>query len=522
MIIRKPYAFLMKYFRKIHILILALGVFIFYKTSTFYSFVKQYMTTGVYNPYIESVKHYASDFLYLALILIIAILVTIVILLKRKKKPIVDYLIVIGEYAFVFIIFIIGARYFNNLDDALIIEKDIRLVRDLLLIGSIPQYITFVWVIIRILGIDLNRFGFKQDEEFNEISEEDREEVEVAVEVDKDVYKRELKKRIRFLKYYYKENTFILNIIISIIFIALVTVISISISQGDKTYKEKRTFNANNYSITINDSYISKYDKSGNIIEKNSSFVIIDVSVENNSESRIMDIEKFLLVSNKYKYVPTLKYNESFKDLGNGYVKKELKKDSTNRFLLIYKVDNKMLDKKIILYYQNVRGGFDFNYYKIKLNPDVYNNQVAKEKSSLNKTLDINDKKIKITNFEIGNTYPYLHRKCDVNGCYITSDNLITTDKKIIKLDIDTNDFDGSSFIDFLDTYGKIIYRVDGKEKKYEIYNPITVKYNGNSSFLIVNNDITTADQIYLSITIRNNTYKYYLKGDEVDERNTK
>ena len=68
MIIRKPYAFLMKYFRKIHILLLMLSIFIFYKTNTFYSFVKQYMKTGVYNPYIESVKNYASDFLYLLLL----------------------------------------------------------------------------------------------------------------------------------------------------------------------------------------------------------------------------------------------------------------------------------------------------------------------------------------------------------------------------------------------------------------------------------------------------------------------
>ncbi len=515
MIIRKPYAFLMKYFRKIHILLLMLSIFIFYKTNTFYSFVKQYMKTGVYNPYIESVKNYASDFLYLLLIFTFIILGAIFILLRRKKKPTIDYLIVIGEYLFVFIVFIVGAKYFNGLDDSLMVEKSIRLVRDLLLICSIPQYIIFVWLIIRILGIDLNRFGFKQDEEFNEISEEDREEVEVAVEVDKDAYIREIKKRIRFLKYYYKENTFILNIVFSVITISFVILISILISKGDKTYKEGKAFNANNYNITINDSYISKYDRSGNIIEKNSSFVILDVSVINNIEKRFMDIEKFLLVSNKYKYVPTLKYNNQFKDLGKGYVKQELKRNSKNNFILIYKVDNKMLDNQFVLYYQNIRGKFDFNYYKVKLKPDVYNQKVSNKDTSLKKQLNINDKKIKITNMEIGNHYSYLHQTCEVSGCRISNSDLTTNeDKKIIKLDIETNDFDGASFIDFLATYGKINYRVEGKEKQYKIKNPISVKYKGNSSYFIVDSDIQKADQIYLSLTIRNNEYKYYLKGE--------
>lgn len=522
MIIRKPYAFLMKNFRKIHILLFIFSIYVFYKTTTFYSFVKQYMSTGVYNPLIESVKNYVSDFFYLILILIFLVIGAIFVLLKKKKKPVLDYIIVFIEYVFVLIVFIIGAKYFNDVGSDLVVAKSIRLVRDLLLICSIPQYAIFVWLIIRILGIDLNRFGFKEDEEFKEISEEDREEVEVAVEVDKDVYKRQLKKRLRFLKYYYKENAFFLNIVFGVIFVTLVFVIGRAIALGDKSYKEGKTFNANNYSITINDSYISNFDKSGNIIEKNSGFVIVDVTVVNNSVGRIMDIEKFLLVSNKYKYVPTLKYNNDFKDLGKGYVKNEYKRGSKNRFILIYKVDKDMLDKKFAIYYQNVRGRFELNYCKVKLKPEIYTKKESKAIGYLGKKLKINDKVVNIESMEIGNNYSYLHQKCTEQGCFIGSSNLESSTKKIIKLNLDTEDFDGYSFIDFLDTYGKIIYRVEGKKYTINIKNPIAVKYNGNSSLFLVDSNIEKADEIYLSITVRNNEYIYYLKGDKVNEGNNK
>lgn len=522
MIIRKPYAFLMKNFRKIHILLLIFSIYIYYKTNTFYSFVKQYMVTGVYNPYIESVRNYVSDFFYLVIILIFFVIGAIFVLLKKKKKPVLDYIVVFIEYVFVFIVFIVGAKYFNNIGDNLIVAKSIRLVRDLLLICSIPQYFIFVWLIIRILGIDLNRFGFKEDEEFKEISEEDREEVEVAVELDKDAYKRELKKRIRFLKYYYKENTFFLNIAFGIILISLIFIIGRTIALGDKSYKEGKTFNANNYSITINDSYVSNFDQSGNIIEKNSGFVIVDVTVVNNSIGRIMDIEKFLLVSNEYKYVPTLKYNNDFKDFGKGYVKNEYKKGSKNRFILIYKVDKDMLNKKFAIYYQNVRGRFEFNYCKVKLNPEIYTQKESKDISYLGKNLKINDKVVNIENMEIGNNYSYLHQKCTEQGCFIGSSYLESSTKKIIKLNLNTEDFDGYSFIDFLDTYGKIVYRVEGKEHTINIKNPIAVKYNGDSSLFLVDPNIEKADEIYLSITVRNSEYIYYLKGDKVNEGNNK
>ena len=523
MIIRKPYAFLMKNFKKIHILLLILCVFIFYKTNTFYSFVKQYVSSGVYNKSIDAVSNYASQFFYLVIFLVFFILGAIIILLKKKKKPIWDYIALSVEYIFVFIVFIIAARYFNNLGNNVMKLTVIRPIRDLLLICSIPQYAVFVLLIIRILGIDLNKFGFKEDEEFKEITEDDREEVEVAVEFDKDVYKRELKKRIRFLKYYYKENTFFLNVVFSVIAVILVIIIGIAIKNGDRTYREGKIFNtANYYQISVNKSYSSIYDAGGNIIEKTSGFIIVNVTVKNNSISRIMDIEKFLLVSNKNVYVPTLKYNKSFKDLGKGFAKKEFKRGSTNTFILVYKLPKEDLNKKHMLYYQNIKGRFESNYLKVKIKPIKMSEKKSNGTVSLKQKINIDNKTIKIDDYDLGDNFSYLRKSCMENGCSVVSEELNGNGKKIIKLTLDTADFTGNEFIDFLDTCGTIVYRVDGKRYKEKIKNPINYSYNGSSSYFMVSKNIEKADEIYIKITLRSNDYTYYLKGGKNNEGNDK
>ena len=73
MILRKPYAFLIKYFQKINILLLLLVGYVFYKDLQIYKFVKEYLATSVYNPTIDSISNYANFTIYLAFILVIII-----------------------------------------------------------------------------------------------------------------------------------------------------------------------------------------------------------------------------------------------------------------------------------------------------------------------------------------------------------------------------------------------------------------------------------------------------------------
>ena len=94
--------------------------------------------------------------------------------------------------------------------------------RDLLFIAYLPQFAVILLLIIRMIGIDLKKFGFQNDEEYLEIKEEDREEFEVNFEFDKDKIKRQYNKLVRSLKYLYLEHKFIINTLITIVVVIIV------------------------------------------------------------------------------------------------------------------------------------------------------------------------------------------------------------------------------------------------------------------------------------------------------------
>ena len=70
MILRKPYAFLIKNFRKINIFILLLSLFVYVKTLDLISFTRNYAATGVYNE-LDLISNYITTPFILSMILII-------------------------------------------------------------------------------------------------------------------------------------------------------------------------------------------------------------------------------------------------------------------------------------------------------------------------------------------------------------------------------------------------------------------------------------------------------------------
>ena len=71
MIVRKPYAFLIKHFKLIHFFMLLLSVYIIYRTNIIFEFIKEYVTTRktLIAEYISS--DYIPIFLFIAIGLII-------------------------------------------------------------------------------------------------------------------------------------------------------------------------------------------------------------------------------------------------------------------------------------------------------------------------------------------------------------------------------------------------------------------------------------------------------------------
>ena len=88
MILKKPYAFLIKNFRKIHILLTILTGFIIFETHQLVVFFRDYIANNYSVTVTDNlVSTTISPWLYISIIVTILILVAVYILLKTKKKP---------------------------------------------------------------------------------------------------------------------------------------------------------------------------------------------------------------------------------------------------------------------------------------------------------------------------------------------------------------------------------------------------------------------------------------------------
>ncbi len=510
MIVRKPYAFLIKYFRQIHILLLLFSGYIYYKVTNLHSFINGYIETEVYNPNLDSIKNYVSPLLYFTILLLLLGTTIILILLHQKKKPKLSYVLICVEYAILFVLFLAASSYFNTLHDSTIHSAQIRLIRDFLTIFSIPQFVVFVLLIIRILGIDLQRFGFLNDEEFLQASEEDREEIEVGLNIDKDVYINKAKAQLRYFKYYYYENRFILNIIIGIFSVLFIFSI-IRFGLSFKTYKQGKNFYANGYTITLKNVYTSKYSSSGQIIEKDKSFILLDLAIENKSGRRVMNTDDFILMNNQTTVTPTTKYNNYFKDLGTPYAKTYLTYQGKYNYLLIYRVDEKFIEGKYTLYYTS-----NSKNIKIKINPKDYSVLNQEKEYHLKENVDLNNAPFSIEEIHFLDTIHYLYDQCNMTTCSVVPKDVLASSLgsniSFLQLNLDSESYTGYTFYEFLKSHAKIKYTMGTIEKELEIKSPMEEKYKGDSTYLVVNRELSMASHIFLSIHVRNNQYKYYLK----------
>ena len=110
MIIRKPYAFLIKNFKKVHIALFIFAIYIYFKCTKTYSFVNEFIKLSSYTIYSEAINQYVSVFSYFILLALITLSVFILVLLKRKDKPWKLYIIPVVQYSIILLSFVISLQ----------------------------------------------------------------------------------------------------------------------------------------------------------------------------------------------------------------------------------------------------------------------------------------------------------------------------------------------------------------------------------------------------------------------------
>lgn len=517
MIIRRPYAFLIKHFKKIHILLLALSAFVYYKNLQLSAFVKEFMSLGTYDIYNEPINNYVSFPATLALLTLIVGSVLLALLLRYKKKPWKLYILPIVEYTFMLGLFIATKNFFDSYQ-GIIDSATIRAIRDFLLITTVIQYPVIIIFLMRIFGVDLKKFNFNIDEEYLSLNNEDREELEINIEFDKDSIKRGTKRFLRYLSYFYLENKFILNIIFGILSVILLYNSYTFIFVTNKSYKQGESLGAEGYSITINNSYYSDKDYTGNVISDKSAFVIVDLTMTNHNQKREVNLQNFHIMNGINNYTTTEKvYQTEFQDYGKTHKNLELKRDESQRFILIFKVDKNLSSKRFVLYYQEFNNNQP-HLRKIKLKI----NDVSEIKE--NAALNIGDElKFKLANKdefiifeapEITQEVEYSTRVCLKSDCRTsTKKTNAGTGYKFLKIPFASNNFEGKDMIDFSIKYGKINY-IDnkGKAQSVQIKKPFNNTYYGKYLYVKIPDEAANSKTLEIEYIIRNNKYTYKIK----------
>lgn len=296
MILRKPYAFLIKNFKIIHLILSIIMIYVVYKMGNISGFINDYIN-NIANTRIAT--SYIGGLIFLATIVIIGISVSLYILMKYKNKPKLLYLITSITYSIILIVLFYLLLSFQTIEKEVLDPKTIRLLRDIVNMVKYPEYVFIVIMLVRSLGFDIKRFDFKSDIEEMNIDVSDNEEVELSVGIDTEKIKTRGRRTIREFKYYVLENKVFVYTIVGVILGIIVISLIVNINFINKVYKEGDNINTSYFTMNIVDSYItSKKDNGDKIIDNDTSFVIIRMNVKSLYDYKYtLDTEDFLLVT---------------------------------------------------------------------------------------------------------------------------------------------------------------------------------------------------------------------------------
>ena len=212
MVLKKPYAFLIKHFRLIHLVITAILVWLLMISRGIHKYLSLVIKDSI-NRY--DALNYINYGVFILIFLAIALCAAIYYLFKYKYKPRRIYIFTIVGYVIIAIFLSVLFTYMNGFLNSVVEQKSIRFYRDTLLITLLFQAYTVIFMFIRGLGFDIKKFDFNRDAQELNLTETDSEEIEVNTKIDTTNVMRSIRKTSRELSYFFSEfKVYILVILV--------------------------------------------------------------------------------------------------------------------------------------------------------------------------------------------------------------------------------------------------------------------------------------------------------------------
>ena len=160
MILKKPYAFFIKMFKPLHLIMAILVGYLISLENAVMQFFTNYIQTT------ESVvgKNLTIDlynnFIYIIPIVIIIFSLLMLGIMFRKEKPIKFYLLTTFSFIVIVIINVYVMNFLQVLEETIVSIKTVKLMHDIILLNIIIETLILIFLIIRGMGINFKKFDF--------------------------------------------------------------------------------------------------------------------------------------------------------------------------------------------------------------------------------------------------------------------------------------------------------------------------------------------------------------------------
>ena len=412
MILRKPYALLIKYFKIIHIIMFVLFSYLVFAIRKIYIFFADYVKNDNFT-YVEGMSlDYVSPVMIIMVILLLAMGISIFLLMRKKDKPVLFYKLLIVHCSVLLVSFIYFLVFFKSLDSTVYEPLRIVVNRDISLFIYLINFVYVGFTFIRGFGFDIKKFSFDKDKKELHFDETDREEYEVNINLSKEDFQTYLNKQKREFSYYLKENSLILTVILVIAVVSLALYFYFDIFVINKTYKENQDIKIGKIVYKVNNTYLSDVNKYGEVINPDYKFLVVDFNILNKGNSGYIDKQTFRAYDGKNYYYPSNVNCDMFNDLGDCYNNQELKSNENKKYITVYKIEK---DAKDVVFEILKEKGDNYKYTKVKISPIEIEKKITNYK--LNDTFTINNSSHQVVNYHIYDKTSYEYEECVNEKC---------------------------------------------------------------------------------------------------------
>lgn len=531
MILRKPYAFIIKHFRMIHLIILGCLLFLVYDLNDIYHLFQQLQVTNT--TIYTGANIYIDNIVYYFVLAGLAMTGVVLWLLKEKKKPIKLYL-----FLFIyFILLLIGYTYLFNMlttiQDEVVTLDTIILTKDIANLMILPGYLGICLCFIRGIGFNIKQFNFSKDIAELDIADKDSEEFEVLIGQNNYKYFRTLRRTLREIKYYILENRFA----ITCVAIGLLTIFSgfgvYYYNQYLKRLGEEEVTSVNGISYIVNRSYLTENDYKGNKVRDGYKYVVVEMRMYNsNSEDKQLDLELINLTDGDLVYRPIQTRNSKFYDLGVPYKEDQyIKAYEDINVTLTFEIPSSVSTKNFTLRVQyKIESSMDkvvARYRNFAVNTVNADTEDVVHKNNLNETINIdtlgrNKFSLTINSYQIRDSYNNRYAVCSEDLTCKSISRVIKpaslTKSTMLVVNYTGVMYDDANFTKTFNTYNKIftnyatvVYQIGNKEYR-ESVSVVALSDVDGKVFIEMDRRILNATSISLYFDFRNEKYEVVLK----------